>query len=57
MKSKKTPKPIIKDKAWQQKIEEGVKTEKVELDHAQGKNRFERAIKRAVKKNRKTKKS
>jgi len=50
MKSKNTSKPSKKDKAWQRKIETRVKTEKVELDHPKGKERFERVIRNSLKK-------
>lgn len=49
MKPKKSPKPTKKDKAWQEKIEERTKAEKVELDHLKGKERFERLIHKASK--------
>lgn len=41
MKPKKdTPKPTVKDKMWQKKVEEKLKGEKVELDHPKGRERF-----------------
>ncbi|HSW77546.1 MAG TPA: hypothetical protein VLG36_01990 [Candidatus Chromulinivoraceae bacterium] len=49
MKPKKISKPTAKDKSWQKKVEERLKNEKVELDHTQGKKRFEEAVKRALK--------
>jgi len=45
MKSKKPKKPSSKDKAWQQRIEKQVEAEKVKLDHPQGKERFDQALK------------
>jgi len=50
MNSKKISKPTKKDKEWQEKVEKQLKTEKVILDHPQGKERFEEVIKRASKK-------
>ena len=50
MKSKKSPKPTKKDKAWQKKIEERTKVEKVELDHPKGKERFKEVLRRIAKK-------
>ena len=50
MRSKKLSKPNKQNKAWQQKIEKRIKSEKVELDHPQGKERFEQAMHHAVKK-------
>jgi hypothetical protein len=44
-------KPTRKDKAWQEKIEKKVKAEKVKLDNPKGKERFEKAINNALKKN------
>lgn len=46
------PKSTKDGKKWQNKIEKSVKKEKVELEHPQGKERFERAIVRAAKKQR-----
>lgn len=50
MKPKKSPKPTKKDKAWQEKIEERTKAEKVGLDHPKGKERFKKVVKRMGKK-------
>ena len=50
MKSKKSPKPTKKDRAWQEKLEEWTKVEKVELDHPKGKERFKEVVKRMGKK-------
>lgn len=50
MKPKKSPKPTKKDKAWQEKVEERTKIEKVELDHPKGKERFKEVVKRMGKK-------
>jgi hypothetical protein len=44
MKPKKIPKPTAKDKAWQKKVEEQVKIEKVELD-PKGTEQFDHAVK------------
>jgi len=41
MKSKKSSKPTKRDKDWQKKVEERIKTEKIDLDHPKGKERFE----------------
>ncbi len=49
MKSKKISKSTKKDKVWQEKVEKQLKTEKVVLDHPQGKKRFEEVVKRALK--------
>jgi hypothetical protein len=49
MKSKKSIKLNSADKAKQQELEKRIKTEKVKLDHPQGKERFEQVIKRAKK--------
>lgn len=46
MKSKQSPKPTKKDKAWQEKIEERTKAEKLELDHPKGKEHFKEVVKR-----------
>ncbi|HUD07033.1 MAG TPA: hypothetical protein VMR34_04040 [Candidatus Saccharimonadales bacterium] len=43
--------PTLKDKVWQQKIEKKIKDEKIKLDHSEGKDRFNKVIKKAVKKN------
>lgn len=43
MKPKKSSK---QDKTWRKKIEEQIKTEKVDLDHPHGKERFNRVIKK-----------
>jgi hypothetical protein len=32
------------DKAWQEKIEQKVKSEKIKVDHPKGKERFEKTI-------------
>ena len=45
----KSTKPTKKDRDWQKKIEKNVKAEKVELDHPQGKEQFERTILRVNK--------
>lgn len=50
MNSKKSSKPTKRDRDWQKKIEKRVKTERVELDHPKGKERFEKIIKRIFKK-------
>ncbi len=50
MKPKTISKPTEKDKAWLEKVEKQLKTEKVILDHAQGKERFEEIVRRTVKK-------
>lgn len=50
MKPKKPPKPTKSDKAWQKKVEERTKAEKVELDHPKGKERFKEVVKRMGKK-------
>lgn len=52
MKPKKLSKPTKKDKVWQEKVEKQLKTEKVVLDHPQGKERFTEIVKRTVKKKR-----
>jgi hypothetical protein len=41
-----------KDKAWQERIEKQVKVEKLKIDNPNGKEGFERAIKRVLKKRR-----
>lgn len=51
MKPKKLPKPTKKDKAWQEKVEERTKAEKVELSHPRGKERFKEVVRRMGKKN------
>ncbi len=50
MESKKSPKPIKRDKNWQKKVEKRVKSEKINLDHPNGKERFDQAIKYIAKK-------
>lgn len=50
MKPKKAPKATAKDKAWQKKVEEKIKIEKIKLDHPRGKERFDEVVKRASKK-------
>lgn len=50
MKPKKTSKPTKKDKEWQKKVVERLKSEKIDLSHPQGKERFEKVVKRTVKK-------
>lgn len=50
MKPKKAPKATAEDKAWQKKVEEKLKSEKMELNHPKGKERFEKIVKRASKK-------
>lgn len=49
MKPKKISKPTAKDKSWQKRVEEKLKSENVELDHPQGKERFVKAVKRILK--------
>jgi hypothetical protein len=48
MKSKKSS-PTKKDKTWQQRVEKQAEVEKLKLDHPEGKERFERAVKQAKK--------
>jgi hypothetical protein len=50
MKSKKHPKVLRKDRAWQNKIEKLVKAEKLELSHPKGKERFDQALLNLLKK-------
>lgn len=50
MKPKKVSKPTKKDKPWQEKVEKQLKIEKIALDHPQGKEKFERIVKKISKK-------
>ena len=51
MTSKKPTKPSKKDKLWQQKIEKKTKAEKVNLDHPNGRERFEKTLKESLRNN------
>jgi hypothetical protein len=50
MKPKKASKPTKKDKTWQEKVEKQLKIEKIALGHPQGKEKFERIVKKIIKK-------
>lgn len=50
MTKKELPKPKKKDRDWQDKIAKNVEKEKVKLDHPQGFERFNKAIKKLGKK-------
>ncbi len=50
MKPKKPSKPTKENNAWQEKIEKQVNTEKVQIDHPRGKERFDRVIGNSLKK-------
>jgi hypothetical protein len=49
MKRNKSYKPTKRDKASQEKIEEYVRSEKIELNHPEGKERFECVLENAKK--------
>jgi hypothetical protein len=49
---KKLPKLSKKDKDWQQSIKKRLETEKVKLEHPQGKERFDLVIRHIKKKKR-----
>ncbi|MCX6727293.1 MAG: hypothetical protein NTX11_00575 [Candidatus Saccharibacteria bacterium] len=46
----KSAKPTNHDKEWQKKVEENIKAEKVQLGHPGGKEKFNRVIKKILKK-------
>jgi hypothetical protein len=50
MKLNKSSKPTMHDKQWQREIEKKVKVEKIILDNPEGKDRFEKVIKKGFKK-------
>lgn len=49
MKSKKSQKPSKQDIAWQKRVEEKTKVEKVQLGRIDGKEKFNQIIKKVLK--------